>query len=60
MLMGVVVGVVVVDDDVVVVDVDVDVVDGFGDAGELKFIIGAALSSGSMYGGLWLVYLAVV
>ena len=57
MLMGVVVDVVVVDDDVVV---DVVVVDRFGDASELKFIIGATLSSGSMCGGLWFVYLAVL
>ena len=53
----------VVVSDVVVVDdvvVDVDVVDGFGDANELTFIILATLSSGSLCGGLWFVYLAVV
>ena len=53
--MVVVSDVVVVDDDVVV---DVEVVDGFGDANE--FIIGATLSSGSLCGSLWFVYLAVV
>ena len=42
---------------VVVVD---DVVDGFGDVNALTFINGATLSSGSLCGGSWFVYLAVV
>ena len=43
-----------------VVVVDVEVVDGFGDSNELTFIILATLSSGSLCGGSWFVYLAVV
>ena len=53
--MAVVSGVVVVD-----VVVDVEVVDRFGNVNVLTFIIGATLSSGSLCGGLWFVYLAVV
>ena len=53
--MVVVSGVVVVD-----VVVDVEVVDRFGKVNVLAFIIGATLSSGSLCGGLWFVYLAVV
>ena len=43
-----------------VVVVDVEVVDKFGNVSALTFIIGATLSSGSLCGGLWFVYLAVV
>ena len=53
--MVVVSGVVVVD-----VVVDVEVVGRFGNVNVLTFIIGATLFSGSLCGGLWFVYLAVV